>query len=193
MADHTRIRELLVPNLGNQPGLNPVVSLPFGGGPDTGSSRLDAERLEQAQNLVEESVAEARPDAAGVRQVTVDVLGQVERSEARTSPLGIGVSHHHEVVGLYRADLVPTRRATRAVGAVGLLRHDALEAHVRHLLVHGLALHRNVIRIANRPHGREHLPQKLLPGNQGQISEIEPTECEEVERVEDRRQIQRRP
>ena len=75
------------------------------------------------------------------------------------------------------------------VRGVGLLRHDALEAHAADRVVEGLALRLDVIGVAHRSGLRQQLLQDALALHEWQRPQVEVFEGEQVEDEERRRQV----
>jgi hypothetical protein len=154
---------------------------------------LPRERVELLPRVRELLVAEAAARASDVEQPLPVVRAQVERAEAGARALRPREADHHEVPGPVGLELQPVGRASAHVRRVRALRHDALEPELRHLLVEGLALARDVVRVAQRARGRHQHPQGLLARDEGQRAEVVALEREQVEHEQRRRPFERRP
>src|SRR6266571_2607992 len=83
-------------------------------------------------------------------------------------------------------------RASFAVRGVGLFCDDALESHRGHLLEECFAFAFDVIECAQWPELGNDVDEKLFALGEGKRPKIEILECEEIEHIECRRQLDRR-
>src|SRR5204863_7277486 len=112
-----------------------------------------------------------------------------QRAEPAARSLGFRESHDDEVVDPISADFQPVTGAAAAVGAVGLLGHDALEAELHDLLVQSLAVLLEMLGVAQWTCLRQHLMQNFLALDERKLAEIVAAEGQEIEDVERRRRF----
>ena len=68
---------------------------------------MELQPVHLRMDLLQERIAESGAHTSSVGQLPLDILGQVQGSESRAPPFGVGKTHNDEVLGSHRADLVP--------------------------------------------------------------------------------------
>ena len=159
-----------------------------------GRGRRLRARLRRQQGLEHGEVArrETASRAARVRQHAAAVLRQQQRTEALAALLRRQVADDDEVVGLRRVDLDPVGRALADVRRRRALADDALEPETLGLVEHRFSLAQEVLRVAHGTRDRQQRAQSGFALDERQRAQVEAFEREQVERIEARRQLERR-
>ena len=129
---------------------------------------------------------------ARVRQHAAPVLRQQQRTEALAALLRRQVADDDEVVGLRRVDLDPVGRALADVRRRGAFADDAFEPQALGFVEHRFSLALEVLRVAHGTRDRQQRAQRGFALDERQRAQVEAVEREQVERVEARRQLERR-
>jgi hypothetical protein len=179
---------LLEAHFDDEKRLDPHVPGPRGH--RAGARRLrPARRREAGTDLLELGGGESRAHPAGVGQPPVHEVGDVKSAESSPAALRLGVSHHHEIGAAVGADLEPPLGAPGAVGRVGALGDDPFEPQPLDLREQGFPALVEMLRVAQRTHLGDHLPQQRLALHQGEGTDVVPLHGDEIERVEGGRML----
>src|SRR5207247_91170 len=105
-------------------------------------------------------LAESRSGAARVDETPILPVSKVQGSETRARAFGLRVSHDREVPRAVQPHLDPVGRAPGAIGRIGLLADDALEAEAGGLREESIAVLLDVIGKAQRSRSRQQTLQE---------------------------------
>jgi hypothetical protein len=168
-------------HLSDEPRLDPVE-------PASTRRRRDGRRrtpklLEPLAQRDERLAVEARAHLAGVAERAAGIVGREhERAESAARAGRVGEARDHELLAARALDLEPRASTTGAVGRVGALADDALDAAPAGLGEHGGPLPLDVIAEAQRRVGgqrSEQASQQRLPLQQRAGAHVPAVEEEE--------------
>ncbi len=147
------------------------------------------ERAEQRFERREVALREAAADPTGIRQLTLAILCEQQRTEPASAVARRRETHDDEVVGLRRVDLDPVGRALRRIWRRGTLADDAFEAHALGFGEHRLPFGFDVLGVAQRAGRRQQTAQRGLALGQRQRAQVETVEVRQIEYVQARGQL----
>src|SRR5687767_2262782 len=150
------------------------------------------QRIEHRLQLAKQGIVEAGADASRIHQLAIHVIGELKRTHMSTTALWRGETNDHEIASRLGFYLQPVRRASLSVGTISFLGDDALESQRHHALHECLTLAFDVIEYSQRSELRDDSRQELLSLEEREPAEIEILESQDIERIERRRQLNRR-
>src|SRR6266540_4646114 len=187
LAQESVFRDLLISHIAHELRLDPNVIGAFGQCAVlrrlAGRRRTD-ESLERRADLVQLVTAEAGSRSTAIDQLAVLLGADMQRPEAAARALGSCEADHHEVVDPIGANLEPISRAAVAIGAIGLLRHDAFEAQLHDLFVQRLTVLLEVLGVPQRAGLRQDLVENLFASDEGEFTQVIAREREQIEYIE---------
>src|SRR5205085_9126447 len=133
-----------------------------------------------------------RSNPTRVDERAIDPISGLQRAEVGATSVWLGEADDHEVASLFRLDLYPVTRASTAILRGRFLGDDSLQSERHHLREESLALAFYVVEIAHRAERGHRVFEKLLAARQRQRPHIEIFVRYQVERIECRRQLDRR-
>src|ERR1700730_12278422 len=138
--------------------------------------------VHQAREFAEQRLVETRPDARDEAQRAVRlILAEQERAEMRAGTLGVGPTPDNEMVehgAFYFEPVAATGPSIRRVAAFG---DDAFELCARGALKNLAPPFAHMIGVTHRPLALDEPRQERLARLEAERTEIEITECEQVE------------
>ena len=110
--------------------------------------------------MFQQRIVESRPNAASVHELTIHIIGKLQRPKVSAGPLWRSESDNHKVGGRLCLDLEPAVRPSLCVFRVGLLGDDSFEAQLLHALHERNAFALDVIERAQGAYLREKFREK---------------------------------